>query len=899
MGTPLELIKYNAQNGKFEVGIAALDALRKVKGPVAVVAVCGRARQGKSFILNQLLLQSSGGGFQVGATHRPCTKGLWMWSAPQRMTAPDGSSHHLVLLDTEGIDAYDQTAQYSTQIFSLAVLLSSLFVYNQMGGIDESALDRLSLVTEMTKHVRVRAAANNAGGGEEGLGEHSPAFLWLLRDFYLQLEEEGGRKITPREYLETALAPVSGSGAAVAAKNAIRASISQLFPQRDCFPLVRPMNDETMLSQMNTLPRDKLRPEFQRGVKELTNMIFSRANPKRFGSQLMTGPVLAGLVGAYVGAINHGAVPTIATAWQGVAEAECRRGCEAAEKAYAAAWASGPEVSAEEADLEARHQQYLAVARAAFDEVAVGDEGVRRAHQARWMEAVSGRYKELKARRLAEAASAVTELLYRGATDISQAVRSGADLPALQQRLAAFVVHYEKAAAGPTKWHKLCVFLAETWPMAASQVLERQAAAAKAALEAVQREAADLRNQLAAEKKRAEQIAQERERVERLHREASSSAAALQKQLADLQQETARLRANMDAKQQQHGEEAQRLRLQLEQRTAQLNEQQQEVQRLRAGLDQRAAQVSDQQQEAQRLRSQLEQRAAELAQQQQEALRLQASVEQRTAQLGEMQQEMARLKAGLDQKSAKVIALEQQMTEVLLVSERKQASAGELADARVRAAQEELQHKVAQMTAAMTAERTRADSLAADLEGLAARCSGAEAQLADQQVKAEEWRRKCMQEAAAKVELQGQRDQASDNLSLMRVERDSIARELDAARAEVQQLRADLQAEVAAKSTMQSRLDEMAVEAARAQALAVQAEHHNDENSHPSAAGGGGAGGNGRVLVEAGNIASMTVQEIKDALVEAGLSDDVWALANRKPAPKKADWVDLLRRRAQ
>ena len=51
-----------------------------------------------------------------------------------------------VLTDTEGTDAFDQTAQYSTQIFSLAVLLSSLFVYNQMGGIDESAIDRLSLV---------------------------------------------------------------------------------------------------------------------------------------------------------------------------------------------------------------------------------------------------------------------------------------------------------------------------------------------------------------------------------------------------------------------------------------------------------------------------------------------------------------------------------------------------------------------------------------------------------------------------------------------------------------------------------------------------------------------------------------------------------------------------------
>ena len=54
-----------------------------------------------------------------------------------------------------------QTGQYSTQIFSLAVLLSSLFVYNQMGGIDEAALDRLSLVTEMTRHIRVKAGSSS------------------------------------------------------------------------------------------------------------------------------------------------------------------------------------------------------------------------------------------------------------------------------------------------------------------------------------------------------------------------------------------------------------------------------------------------------------------------------------------------------------------------------------------------------------------------------------------------------------------------------------------------------------------------------------------------------------------------------------------------------------------
>lgn len=116
-GVPLELIRYDQATGKFELGQEALAVLKRTRGPVGVVAVCGRARQvrrrgppspaaaaagnatgataacaagglcasplctipwpsttqGKSFILNQLLGRS--GGFQVAPTHRPCTKG--------------------------------------------------------------------------------------------------------------------------------------------------------------------------------------------------------------------------------------------------------------------------------------------------------------------------------------------------------------------------------------------------------------------------------------------------------------------------------------------------------------------------------------------------------------------------------------------------------------------------------------------------------------------------------------------------------------------------------------------------------------------------------------------------------------------------------------------------------
>lgn len=58
-----------------------------------------------------------------------------------------------------------------------------------------------SFTESLIRYVRLACRAVRSlsafHAGEEGLGEHSPAFLWLLRDFYLQLEDEGGRKVGP------------------------------------------------------------------------------------------------------------------------------------------------------------------------------------------------------------------------------------------------------------------------------------------------------------------------------------------------------------------------------------------------------------------------------------------------------------------------------------------------------------------------------------------------------------------------------------------------------------------------------------------------------------------------------------------------------------------------------
>ncbi|XP_066367083.1 uncharacterized protein [Miscanthus floridulus] len=449
---PLRLA-YCDEKGKFVMDPEAVAALQLVKGPVGVVSVCGRARQGKSFILNQLLGRSSG--FQVASTHRPCTKGLWMWSTPLKRTGLDGTEYSLVLLDTEGIDAYDQTGTYSIQIFSLAVLLSSMFIYNQMGGIDEAALDRLSLVTEMTKHIRVRASGGRSTASE--LGQFSPVFVWLLRDFYLDLTEDN-RKITPRDYLELALRPVQGGGRDVSAKNAIRESIRALFPDRECFTLVRPVNDEKDLQRLDQLPPSNFRPQFRSGLDAFTKFVLDRTRPKQLGASTMTGPILAGLTQSFLDAINSGAVPTISSSWQSVEEAECRRAFDSAVGTYNSSFDHKKHI--EEDSLREAHEDAMRKAISAFNASAVGAGAARTKFEKLLHSSLKKAFEDYKRNAFLEADLQCSNKVQKMESKLRAVCnRPDAQLDDVVTLLDGLLTEYESTAYGPVKWKRLATFL--------------------------------------------------------------------------------------------------------------------------------------------------------------------------------------------------------------------------------------------------------------------------------------------------------------------------------------------------------------------------------------------------------------------------------------------------------
>eukprot|EP00898_Chlorokybus_atmophyticus_P005840 jgi/Chlat1/6257/Chrsp44S05773 len=537
----VQLLRHGA-GGRWELGEEALAALEAARGPATVVAVCGRSRQGKSYVLNRLLgLDGKAGGFRVGSTHQACTRGLWLW--PRGVKVRD---HTVFVLDSEGIDAYDQTATTSVQIFSYAVLLSSLFVYNQarlMGGIDEAALDRLALVTEVARRVGAKAGAGDSS---------APTLVWLLRDFYLELAANG-RAVTPKQYLEEALTTVPGQGSDIVAKNQIRESICTLFPERECFALVRPVNEERDLQQLETVAQqcgwqtltvfsqaDKLRPQFREGMAALTKYVMSRAEPKRVHGSILTGPAIAGLARAFAQALNQGAVPTIATAWQSVAESECRRACDAGLEAYDAKFDKNvpPEVEA----LRDAHDAALEAAVGIFRTTALGDPATQHAFEQRLIQSATARFKDYKERVYAVAAAKTSDLATRLGDKVMQAVNNPqTTAEAICKLIESVIVDFQKNAAGPDKLERLAQFASKGAVPACMSWFQRRLAAST---EELQRMSADMHStRQAAERAAAEAAATQKDFQTR----SDDTVAQLRKDLdharSDLRERDSQLRA--------------------------------------------------------------------------------------------------------------------------------------------------------------------------------------------------------------------------------------------------------------------------------------------------------------------------------------------------------------------
>ncbi|XP_066124813.1 guanylate-binding protein 1-like [Saccopteryx bilineata] len=315
MPAPVCLIENT--KGQLTVNEEALKILSAIRQPVVVVAIVGLYRTGKSYLMNKLAGKKEG--FSLGSTVQSHTKRIWMWCVPH----PKKPNLTLVLLDTEGLgDIEKGDNQNDSWIFALAILLSSTFVYNSVGTINQQAMDQLHYVTELTDRIRVTSspAAKKVEDSADFVS-FFPDFVWTLRDFSLKLEANG-QPISADEYLQNSLKFRKGTSQKDKNFNASRLCIQKFFPNRKCFIFNLP-TDWEKLGQLGTLQDDELNCKFVQQATVFCSYIFNNSKIKTLpGGIEVNGPRLKSMVLTYVEAIRSGELPCMENAVLALAQIE-------------------------------------------------------------------------------------------------------------------------------------------------------------------------------------------------------------------------------------------------------------------------------------------------------------------------------------------------------------------------------------------------------------------------------------------------------------------------------------------------------------------------------------------------------------------------------------------------
>lgn len=82
----------------------------------------------------------------------------------------------------------DENQTHDSRIFLFSLLLSSYFIYNSQGNIDETALNNISLILNIAKDVKISAADSSHSSSQQhhtDAADHFPSLLWVVRDFAL------------------------------------------------------------------------------------------------------------------------------------------------------------------------------------------------------------------------------------------------------------------------------------------------------------------------------------------------------------------------------------------------------------------------------------------------------------------------------------------------------------------------------------------------------------------------------------------------------------------------------------------------------------------------------------------------------------------------------------------
>ncbi|KAJ8513040.1 hypothetical protein OPV22_003474 [Ensete ventricosum] len=280
---------------KLRLAREGIDAIKNITTPIAVVAVIGPYRSGKSFLLNQLLSLSCNEGFEVGHMRDAKTKGLWVWGTPVELVI-DGSIVSVLYVDTEGFENVGNSDAYDDRIFALATLISSVLIYNIPETVREADISRLSFAVEIADEFYARMKGKEVA--------FKPAkLLWLIQRDFL----EG---CSVQEMVDEALRPVPNESGDenINKVNNIRKSLAIMANDISAFGLPQPHLQRIRLCDIKDSELDPLYVQKREQFKQLVESII---RPKIVQGNPLNGKEFVAFLEQTLDALNEGEIPSI------------------------------------------------------------------------------------------------------------------------------------------------------------------------------------------------------------------------------------------------------------------------------------------------------------------------------------------------------------------------------------------------------------------------------------------------------------------------------------------------------------------------------------------------------------------------------------------------------------
>ncbi|ONM51741.1 Guanylate-binding family protein [Zea mays] len=302
------IVKPDYGHTKLQLAKEGLEAIQRIRTPIAAVSVIGPYRSGKSFLLNQLLSLSCDNGFGVGHMRDTKTKGIWVWGSPVEVDI-GGSKVSVLYLDTEGFESVGKSNVYDDRIFALATVLSSVLIYNLPETIREADISRLSFAVEIAEEfygrfMKYRSISKSCRGALQGQDvAFEPAkLLWLIQRDFLQ-----GKSV--QQMVDEALqrVPNNNGDTNIDELNQIRDSLAVMGDNSTAFSLPQPHLQRTKLCDMED---QELDPLYVKKRDQLKEVVASMIKPKIVQGRTLNGTEFVSFLGQIVDALNKGEIPS-------------------------------------------------------------------------------------------------------------------------------------------------------------------------------------------------------------------------------------------------------------------------------------------------------------------------------------------------------------------------------------------------------------------------------------------------------------------------------------------------------------------------------------------------------------------------------------------------------------